>query len=93
MRLIVEELQLLLVKDLPLKFCGLPAHGKGKDGVCISLIHSNERMAWVNLVSWPLSLLYRFKKTESTLRDIAASFRVYADGLNFSSDLMQYDDE
>ena len=57
MRLIVEELQLLLVKDLPLKFCGLLAHGKGKDGVCISLIHSNEGMTCINLVSWP-SLCY-----------------------------------
>ena len=29
----------------------------------------------------------RFKKTESTLRDITSSFRVYADGLNFSNEL------
>ncbi|KAL3943612.1 MAG: hypothetical protein SGBAC_002321 [Bacillariaceae sp.] len=42
-------------------------------------------------VLWTASTRERFKKTESTLRDIAASFRVYADGLNLSSQLVNYD--
>ncbi|CAJ1965655.1 unnamed protein product [Cylindrotheca closterium] len=42
-------------------------------------------------VLWTASTRERYKKTEPTLRDIAASFRVYADGLNFSSDLKNYD--
>eukprot|EP00980_Cylindrotheca_fusiformis_P012700 scaffold3103_cov136-Cylindrotheca_fusiformis.AAC.38 len=42
-------------------------------------------------VLWTASTRERFKKTESTLRDIASSFRVYADGLNFSDELKQYD--
>lgn len=42
-------------------------------------------------VLWTASTRERYKKTESTLRDIAASFRVYADGLNFSNSLLNYD--
>jgi hypothetical protein len=33
---------------------------------------------------------YRFKKTEETLQEITSSFRCYADGINFSSDLYAY---
>lgn len=40
-------------------------------------------------VLWTASTRERYKKTESTLRDIASSFRVYADGLNFSSELVE----
>lgn len=38
-------------------------------------------------------VLFSFKKTEPTLRDIAGSFRCYADGLNFSSELFQYSEK
>lgn len=41
-------------------------------------------------VLWTASIRERFKKTEPALRDIASSFRCYADGLNFSNELMQY---
>lgn len=44
-------------------------------------------------VLWTASTRERYnKKTESTLRDIAASFRVYADGLNLSDQLLDYGD-
>jgi len=43
-------------------------------------------------VLWTASTRQRYnQKTESTLRDIAASFRVYADGLNLSDQLLKYD--
>jgi hypothetical protein len=42
-------------------------------------------------VLWTASIRERYKKTEPTLRDIASSFRVYSDGLNFSNELIQYD--
>ena len=35
-------------------------------------------------ILWAASTRVRFKKTEETLRDIVGSFRVYADGINFS---------
>lgn len=40
-------------------------------------------------VLWAASTRERFKKTEESLRDITSSFRVYADGLNFSSELIK----
>jgi len=44
-------------------------------------------------VLWTASTRERYnKKTESTLRDIAASFRVYSDGLNLSDQLLDYGD-
>jgi hypothetical protein len=43
-------------------------------------------------VLWTASTRERFKKTEQTLRDIAGSFRVYTDVLNFSNELIKYDD-
>lgn len=44
-------------------------------------------------VLWAASTRERYKKTEPVLRDIVSSFRCYADGLNFSSELVQYDEE
>lgn len=38
-------------------------------------------------VLWAASTRVRFKKTEDSLRDIVASFRVYSDGLNFNEEL------
>ena len=43
-------------------------------------------------VLWAASTRERFKKTEQTLRDITSSFRVYADGLNFSDELAKFED-
>jgi len=43
-------------------------------------------------VLWTATIRERYKKTEQTLRDIAGSFRCYADGLNFSNELIQFDD-
>lgn len=43
-------------------------------------------------VLWAASTAARYKKTESTLRDIVASFRCYADGLNLSSELVTFDE-
>mmetsp|Transcript_51977 Transcript_51977/g.125336 ORF Transcript_51977/g.125336 Transcript_51977/m.125336 type:complete len:192 (+) Transcript_51977:752-1327(+) len=40
-------------------------------------------------VLWAASTRERFKKTEETLRDITSSFRVYAEGLNFSDQLIK----
>jgi hypothetical protein len=37
-------------------------------------------------VLWAASTRERYKKTESTLREITSSFRVWADGLNFSEE-------
>ena len=42
-------------------------------------------------VLWTASTTIRYKKTEPVLRDIASSFRVYADGLNLSGELVGYD--
>jgi hypothetical protein len=39
-------------------------------------------------IFWAASTDARFKKTESTLRDIVSSFRCYADGLNFAEELV-----
>lgn len=39
-------------------------------------------------VLWAASTTIRYKKTEPVLRDIVASFRCYADGLNFSDELV-----
>jgi hypothetical protein len=39
-------------------------------------------------IFWAASTDARFKKTESTLRDIVTSFRCYADGLNFAEELV-----
>jgi hypothetical protein len=39
-------------------------------------------------IFWAASTDARFKKTEATLRDIVASFRCYADGLNFAEELI-----
>jgi hypothetical protein len=39
-------------------------------------------------VLWAASTAIRYKKTEETLRNIVASFRCYADGLNFSDELV-----
>ena len=33
----------------------------------------------------------RFKKTETTLRDIVSSFRCYGDGVNFSAEIAKND--
>lgn len=44
-------------------------------------------------VLWTASTRERFKKTEQTLRDITSSFRVFADGLNFSNELIEYQEE
>lgn len=41
-------------------------------------------------VLWTASTRQRFKKTESALRDIAGSFRCYADGLNLAAELKEY---
>jgi hypothetical protein len=38
-------------------------------------------------VLWAASTSARYKKTESTLRDIVSSFRCYAEGINFSDEL------
>ena len=38
-------------------------------------------------VLWTATIENRFKKLEPQLRDIAASFRCFADGLNLSDDL------
>jgi hypothetical protein len=38
-------------------------------------------------VLWTASTAVRFKKTELDLRNIASSFRCYADGLNMSGEL------
>jgi len=38
-------------------------------------------------VLWAASIRERFKKTETTLRDIIASFRVYGEGVNFDREL------
>lgn len=38
-------------------------------------------------VLWAASTRERFKKTETSLRDIVESFRVYADGLDFNEEL------
>jgi hypothetical protein len=43
-------------------------------------------------VLWCASIRERYKKTEETLRTIASSFRVYNDGIGFSSELKNYDD-
>lgn len=45
------------------------------------------------IFSNPLFAIHSYKKTEPLLRDIVSTFRCYADGLNFSSELIQYDDE
>lgn len=42
-------------------------------------------------VLWAASTRERFKKTEGTLRDIVESFRVYADGINFSDEIAAND--
>ena len=39
-------------------------------------------------VLWCASTRQRYKKTEDTLRTMASSFRVYADGLSFSDELL-----
>jgi len=38
-------------------------------------------------VLWAASTRERFKKTETTLRDIVGTFRVYGDGINFSDEI------
>jgi hypothetical protein len=40
---------------------------------------------------WAASTAPRFKKTEQSLRDIVSTFRCYAEGINFSNDLVVYD--
>lgn len=40
-------------------------------------------------VLWSATTRQRYKKLESTLRDIASSFRCYTDGLNFSEELVR----
>lgn len=42
-------------------------------------------------VLWAASTAPRWKKTEQNLRDIVSTFRCYAEGLNFSNDLLVYD--
>lgn len=42
-------------------------------------------------VLWAASTSARFKKTESSLRNVVDSFRCYTEGINMSSELMQYD--
>ena len=44
-------------------------------------------------VLWCASTRQRYKKLEDKLRKIAGSFRVYADGLNFSNQLYSGGDE
>jgi hypothetical protein len=41
-------------------------------------------------VLWAASTDVRYKKTEPTLRNIVASFRCYADGINLSDELVAY---
>mmetsp|Transcript_7145 Transcript_7145/g.14609 ORF Transcript_7145/g.14609 Transcript_7145/m.14609 type:complete len:302 (-) Transcript_7145:227-1132(-) len=43
-------------------------------------------------VLWAASTRERFKKTETTLRDIVGSFRVYGDGLNFSEEIAKIEE-
>lgn len=43
-------------------------------------------------ILWAASTRERYKKTEETLRDITSSFRVYADGLNFSNEIIKGDE-
>lgn len=43
-------------------------------------------------VLWSASTAIRYKKTESQLRQIVASFRCYADGLNLSDEMLMYDE-
>ena len=43
-------------------------------------------------VLWAASIAARYKKTEDTLRNIVDSFNVYADGLNFSDELLAFDE-
>jgi hypothetical protein len=40
---------------------------------------------------WTASTTLRYKKTEADLRNIAASFRCYATGINLSEELTSYD--
>jgi len=40
---------------------------------------------------WAASTRERFKKTETTLRDIVSSFRCYGDGVNFSAEIAKND--
>jgi hypothetical protein len=40
---------------------------------------------------WAASTAPRFKKTEESLRNIVSTFRCYAEGINFSNDLIVYD--
>lgn len=44
-------------------------------------------------VLWAASTDARYKKTEPTLRNIVQSFRCYADGLNFSEDLVTFEEQ
>jgi len=44
-------------------------------------------------VLWCASTRQRYKKLENKLRDIAGSFRVYSDGLNFSEQLVRTVDD
>ena len=88
-KLTEEVLLLLPVKEMPLKYCGQPVHGNGKSLLArdifsvVLFAELSHKFGWNTHCS--------FKKTETTLRDIAASFRVYADGLNLSSQLLNYD--
>lgn len=41
-------------------------------------------------VLWAASTEARYKKTESTLRTVVESFRCYADGINFTDELVSY---
>jgi len=43
-------------------------------------------------VLWTASTTIRYKKTEADLKNIASSFRCYTDGLNFSGDLVRYEE-
>lgn len=43
-------------------------------------------------VLWAASTEARYKKTETTLRNIVASFRCYSDGINFSDELLLFED-
>lgn len=43
-------------------------------------------------VLWAASTDIRYKKTESTLRNIVSSFRVYAEGINFADELVSFEE-